>query len=239
MASGAPGTSPEGNCETKCREWFLRCNNDQNIDALEVLGKVIQDFMDNPELSFSPRYTQEKLERDRKTIIDILHQNQLEYQINGFICQIGTALTTKKFEDYVRSGNRQSIKNEFDRAIKNLNSDPHASITAASSMIEAICKVYIESNNLTMPSNKTIMPLWKVVQQHLHINPNAQLSQDQNKIYQGLISIVDGIRCLRTHIGSAHGRGINIPQITIAEARLAVNGAYAIVMFIMDMWQQK
>ncbi|WP_373019994.1 hypothetical protein [Thiomicrorhabdus sp.] len=46
MESGALGDVPKGNCETKCSKWLKRCNEDPNIDAFEVLGGVIQGFMD-------------------------------------------------------------------------------------------------------------------------------------------------------------------------------------------------
>lgn len=42
MESGAPGDVPDGNCETKCSRWLQRCNEDPSINALEVLGTVIQ-----------------------------------------------------------------------------------------------------------------------------------------------------------------------------------------------------
>jgi len=47
MESGAPGDVPEGNCEDKCARWLKRCNDDPNVDALTVLGRVIQSFMDD------------------------------------------------------------------------------------------------------------------------------------------------------------------------------------------------
>lgn len=46
MESGAPGNVPEGNCETKCSSWLRRCNDDPAVDPLQVLGQVIQKFMD-------------------------------------------------------------------------------------------------------------------------------------------------------------------------------------------------
>jgi hypothetical protein len=45
MESGAPGDVPEGNCETKCSKWLKRCNDDPSINALEVLGAVLQGYM--------------------------------------------------------------------------------------------------------------------------------------------------------------------------------------------------
>ncbi|WP_439848732.1 abortive infection family protein [Sinorhizobium meliloti] len=75
----------------------------------------------------------------------------------------------------------------------------------------------------------TVVPLWRTVQAHLGLSPDATLAEDQRKVLQGLASIVDGIGAFRTHIGSAHGRGMSPPELTISEARLAVNAAHTIV----------
>ncbi|MBK2390034.1 hypothetical protein FKL55_18195 [Klebsiella pneumoniae] len=36
-------------------------------------------------------------------------------------------------------------------------------------------------------------------------------------------------------IGSAHGRGTNPPSVIVAEARLVVNAAHTIVIFVMEL----
>jgi Abortive infection C-terminus len=61
-----------------------------------------------------------------------------------------------------------------------------------------------------MPSKRTIGPLWKVVQQDLGLNVDPTLEGDQRRILGGLASIVDGVGAYRTHIGSAHGRGVDL-----------------------------
>ena len=47
MGSGAPGDPPEGNCVNKCVSWLRRCNKDYTINPIEILGTIIQDFMDS------------------------------------------------------------------------------------------------------------------------------------------------------------------------------------------------
>ncbi|MBE7215954.1 abortive infection family protein [Shewanella benthica] len=49
-----------------------------------------------------------------------------------------------------------------------------------------------------------------------------------------ITAVIDGVGAFRSHIGSAHGRGISPPQISVSEARLAVNVTHSIVTFIMD-----
>lgn len=65
---------------------------------------------------------------------------------------------------------------------------------------------------------------------------DRNLGEDQRKMLQGLSSIIDGVGAFRTHIGSAHGRGIAPPKIVVAEARLAVNASHTLVIFIMGCW---
>jgi hypothetical protein len=73
----------------------------------------------------------------------------------------------------------------------------------------------------------------------LGLNLDSTLRDDQKRILQGLVSIVDGVGAYRTHIGSAHGRGQNPPTISVAEARLAVNAAHSLVTFVMELWHKK
>lgn len=154
--------------------------------------------------------------------------------MNGYIVQAGSTPITRTLEDYLKSGDFSSIEKEFKRALENIQTDPHAAITAACSIIEATLKNYIENFSLTMPNKLSVKPLWDVVKPNLELNRDNTLASDQQKILQGISSIIDGVGSFRSHIGSAHGRGSNPPNIVIAEARLAVNAAHTLVIFIME-----
>lgn len=231
MESGAPGNVPEGNCETKCSSWLRRCNDDPAVDPLQVLGQVIQKFMD-----LEPNDWNQKIGPGQERIRASLAKNQLAYQMNGLITLAGTSPAAKSLSDFFKAGDFSSIEAEFNRAISHVDRDPHAAITAASAIIEALCKTYIEMHGLEMPAKQTIGPLWKVVQQHLGLNIDPTLQEDQKRILQGLASIVDGVGAYRTHIGSAHGRGIEPPKIVPSEARLAIHASHTVVIFVMERW---
>ncbi|MES2208503.1 MAG: abortive infection family protein [Pseudomonadota bacterium] len=232
MASGAPGEVPEGNCEAKCSKWLQRCNDDPSIDARAVLGLVIQKYMDQEITDWN-----QNLAEGQARIRESLAKNQLSYQTNGYITLAGASPATKTLADFLRNGDFASIEAEFNRTIAQINNDPYAAITAACSIIEALCKTYIETFNLEMPTKQTVVPLWRTIQQHLGLNIDSTIEDDQKRIIQGLASIVDGIGAYRTHTGSAHGRGITPPKIQPAEARLAVNASHTLVIFIMERWQ--
>lgn len=231
MESGGPGDVPPGNCEAKCAAWLRRCNEDPAVDPLSVLGQVIQKFMDQEPSDWLP-----EIADGQRRIRESLAKNQLTYHTNGFVTLAGATLAAKTLADYLSTGDFASIEAEFDRAIKQLDQDPYAAITASCSIIEALCKTYIETFKLEMPSNQSIGPVWRVVQGHLGLNLDSTIRDDQKRVLQGLASIVDGVGSYRTHIGSAHGRGINPPKISVAEARLSVNAAHSLVIFIMELW---
>jgi hypothetical protein len=62
---------------------------------------------------------------------------------------------------------------------------------------------------------------------------------DLRKILTGLNSIVDGIGALRTHAGSAHGRGVMKYKIQPRHARLAVHAAHTLTVFLLESWDNK
>lgn len=240
MESGAPGDPPEGNCEKKCSSWLRRCNTDPSIDALEVLGSIIQEYMDKePPTSLFGVGDTDPLEQGKLRISNALAKNQLSYRINGYITLAGSNQISKTLEDYLKSGDFSSVEKEFERALEHINTDPHASITAACSIIESALKFYIETFNLDMPRKLNVSPLWETVQPHLDLNSDPLLADDQRKILKGISSIINGVAAFRSHIGSAHGRGSTPPSIVIAEARLSVNAAHTIVVFLMELLHAK
>jgi hypothetical protein len=234
MEAGAPGDEPQGNCETKCCSWLKRCNNDPLVNALEVLGDVIQPYMDREPVTPLFGDTPPERESGQLRILAALARNQLAYRTNGLITAAGSNQISKTLEDYLRSGDFSSIEVEFARAIENINTDPHASVTAACAIIEATLKFYIEKFRLVMPSKLNVILLWAVVTAHLKLNSDPLLASDQQKIFKGISSIIDGVGAFRSHIGSAHGRGSNPPKISVAEAKLVVNVGHTVVTFIME-----
>lgn len=158
---------------------------------------------------------------------------------NGIIIKSGATIISKTLEDYIKSGDYTSIDNEFRRAVENIQSDPHASVTAACSIIESTLKYYIEKFNLIMPQRLTVVPLWATVMPNLGLNGDPTLAADQHKVLKGMSSIIDGVAAFISHIGSAHGRGSNPPMLVVAEARLIVNVSHTLVVFIMDIFHEK
>ena len=232
MEHGAPGDPPPGSCVVKCQEWLKRCNDDPNIDAFTILGGVLENFMEVDTES-------EEWLKGRERVNRILAQYGLSYQTGGKIFGGGVGAPSQTLEEILRKRDFAAVEKEFQRALKSVESDPPAAVTAACAIIEALCKVYIEEEKLEMPSKQTVKPLWAVVQKDLGLDPGSVVNQDLQRILSGLSSIVDGVGAFRTHAGSAHGYGPSAYSVESRQARLAIHAAHSLVTFVLESWGKK
>ena len=187
-------------------------------DPAAVLGKVLHEFME------VDSYRVEEQEAGRKKIREVLGRYGCSYQTGGdhprgrccATCQVFEASPPKE-RDLV------AVNKEFERSLANVESDPPVLTTAACSILESLFKVYIEENRLEMPGHQSVKPLWKAASKHIGFDPAAVEDEDLKKILSGMNSIVDGIGSLRTHAGTAHGRGQRPYRILARHARLAIH----------------
>jgi hypothetical protein len=84
------------------------------------------------------------------------------------------AVPASSLADIIHTRDLPALRADFERAVSNIESDPSAAVTAASSILESIFRIYIEEHALELPSKETIGSLWSVVQRHLKIHPSAE-----------------------------------------------------------------
>jgi hypothetical protein len=232
--AGAAGEVPEGNCVTKCQTWLKRMHTDVS-NPIAVLGKILEQFME-VDLSAKEREQQ----TGRQKVADILGRFGLSYHQGGLILGAMNALPTKSLRQVLKDRDLPGVDKEFDRAMANVETDPPAAITAACSILESLFKVYIEdTDGLEMPSDQSLKPLWRAASKHLGLDPSAMEDEDIKKALSGLNSVVDGIGSLRTHAGSAHGRGRRVYRLQARHARLAIHASHTLVSFFIETWDER
>jgi hypothetical protein len=233
--AGAAGDVPEGNCVTKCQSWLRRMHEDVPA-PFSVLGKVLEEFMEVDSVGKA-----EEQETGRKRIQETLARFGLSYHQGGLVMGASTALPTKALQQILKERDLAGVDNEFARSLAHVETDPPAAITAACAILESLFKIYIEDHEaLAIPGDQSVKPLWKTASKHLGLDPAAVEDEDIKKILSGMNSVVDGIGCLRTHTGTAHGRGGNHTyRIQARHARLAVHAAHTLVGFFLETWDER
>lgn len=102
-----------------------------------------------------------------------------------------------------------------------------------------MCETYIEDEGLGMPDKQTIKELWRVSEDHLGVDLGSMADDDKKRILSGLISIVDGVGSLRTHPGSAHGRGRTQQAIVPHDARHSINAPHTLAVYVIELWRAR
>ncbi|MEV4781806.1 abortive infection family protein [Burkholderia sp. LMU1-1-1.1] len=240
MHAGAPGEPPEGSKWVKAQEWLRRVNRDETVQPLSVLGRLIETYMeeDPPEPSpfdeGPPRTETDDQEKIRKA----LARYDLQYVRGGLISgTLGTP--SKALEDYIRDRDLPAMDHEFSRALANVEHSPREAVSAASNILESVCKVYIAERGLEAPPKQDLKPVWSVVRKDLGFDPSVVEDKDLQVILTGLFAIVEGIGALRTHTSSAHGAGKKQYKLQPRHARLAIHSAHTAALFILESWDKK
>jgi len=203
-------------------------------DPVAVLGKVLEEFM---EVDRSNQAQEQ--EAGRRKIVEALGRFGLSYRPGGLILGGATSLPTRSLKQVLKDRDLSGVDKEFDRALANIEKDPPAAITAACSILESLFKVYIEDSAIEMPTDQSLKPLWKTASKHLGLDPAAIEDDDLKRILSGMYSIVDGIGSLRTHTGSAHGRGRRAYKLKARHARLAIHASHTLVGFFIETWDER
>lgn len=232
----APGDPPPESKRAKALAWLRRANKTESCNPLRVLGKVIENYMD--------REVDERSEWDKSTIAlrekvnKLLGAGGLTYQRGGNVLPLlGTP--TKALADFIRDRNFGAVDSEFQRAITNAEVDPREAVSAASNVLESICKIYIEDEGLGPPAKLDLQGVWNPVRKHLAFDPSRVEDQDLQQILTGIISIVHGVGGLRTHASSAHGAGRKNYKLEPRHARLAIHSAHTVALFILESWNKR
>lgn len=233
--AGAPGEPPEGSKHAKALAW-LRRTNSESANPLQVLGRILEGYMEEA-LDPNDRWEKDKIaERDK--LVRALADAHLQYIKGGRVVgAMGTP--TRALAEFIRDGDLESIDQEFQRAVQNATTSPREAVSAASNILESVCKVVIADEGLAMPAKQDLQSVWGIVRKYLGIDPSKIEDQDLRQILTGLISIVHGIGSLRTHASSAHGAGKSPYRLEPRHARLAIHAAHTLALFVLESWHKR
>lgn len=215
-------------------------NEDSNERIKQVILKVCdpREYLIEPDKAVSVReHINRALEPDGLAVAIVGGKAHLtERNTSGVIVE--------PFISKVEILDFDTVQIEIARALPSIQDDPEDAVTAACSLIEAVCRSILLELDHPFPSKKDVDGLLKAVQEPLGLSPGrtdlpTEIEQDVRQILGGLTSVAKGVGALRTHGGDAHGREKGFKRIDARIARLALNSASSIALFLIETWERK
>lgn len=131
----------------------------------------------------------------------------------------------------------ESVHIVWSKALDRRQSDPDGAITAARTLLEAVCKHILDEKGIEY-SNKTDLPqLYNLVSIELNLSPSQHTEDIFKKILGSCSNIVNGLGTLRNRLGDAHGQGKKPVRPAPRHAELAVNLAGSVALFLVETWE--
>lgn len=146
----------------------------------------------------------------------------------------GTAPVTEQFASKAVYLSLPNVKADFERAVSSIDSDPAGAITSACSTLESAAKSILDGLGKPYPKDLSIQPLVIATLKELSLAPDQHSEAEIKRILGGLTNIAAGIGVLRTKYGDAHGKGTEFSELLPRHARLAVNSASTVGLFLLE-----
>ena len=156
------------------------------------------------------------------------------YHIDGYriLPSAGTPLTS--LQEHLEHIGSQSIITDWERMLAMTEQDPEDAITSARAVVESTCKVILEELGVAYEDKWDLGRLYKEAARVLQLSPQGYHEQVFKQILSGLFSISNGLAEVRNAFGDAHGKGKHPVRATPRHARLAVNTAGTLAVFLVE-----
>ncbi|WP_205931948.1 abortive infection family protein [Rhizobium leguminosarum] len=153
-----------------------------------------------------------------------------------------TAAVTGELSAMAAGIDFDTVSRDLDRALRAAATDPEIAVTAACAVVESVCRSILVELDIEFPTKQDISGLYRAVRDPLGLDPTkegvaAEIVNDVKAVLSGLVTSVQGIGSLRTHVGGAHGKERGFRRIDPRIAKLAIHSASAIALFVIETWQ--
>lgn len=134
----------------------------------------------------------------------------------------------------LNNSSMQICRDDFEKALKDVETDPPNAIGMASTTLESICKAILDEFEVPYPADESLQPLLKLVFQKMNLSPDGRADSDLKRVLGGLSNAGSGLAVLRTKYSTFHGKGANQFRLEKRHARLAVNALTTVGMFLIE-----
>jgi hypothetical protein len=155
---------------------------------------------------------------------------------------VDTAPVTNELSAMATGIDFDTVSRDLDRALRAATADPEIAVTAACAVVESVCRSILVELEIDFPAKQDISGLYRAVRDPLGLDPTKEglapeIVNDVRAVLSGLVTSVQGIGSLRTHVGGAHGKEKGFRRIDARIAKLAIHSSSSIALFIIETWQ--
>jgi hypothetical protein len=158
---------------------------------------------------------------------------------NGRISSIAHANSLANVQAIAVEFDASHMQDQINRMAASIEADPALAIGSAKELVETCCKTILSERGKPANGGEDLLELVKAVRAELQLLPgdvpNAAKGADSIKrILNNLATVVQGLAELRSLYGTGHGRDGKSKGVKPRHARLAVNAASALTVFLFD-----
>lgn len=132
-----------------------------------------------------------------------------------------------------------AVQSFWAKALERRTSDPDGAVTAASTLLEEVCKHIIEDSGSEWDKNWKIPKLYAEASKVLNLAPSQHQEETIKTILGNCQSVVQSIASLRNKGGDAHAGGRSRVRFKPRHAALTVNLAGSMALFLIETWQAR
>jgi Abortive infection C-terminus len=132
-----------------------------------------------------------------------------------------------------------AVQSFWAKALNRRSSDPDGAVTAASTLLEEVCKHIIEDSGSTWDGNWKVPKLYAEASKVLNLAPSQHQEETIKTILGSCQSVVQSIASLRNKGGDAHAGGRSRVRFKPRHAALTVNLAGSMALFLIETWQAR
>lgn len=128
----------------------------------------------------------------------------------------------------------ESINHAWKKALERQVNDPEGAITAGRTLIETVCKHILDEKEIAYDGKIELHKLYKLVSDSLNLSPEQHAEILFKQILGGCSTVINGLGSLRNKLGDAHGKSIKHVRPSSRHAKLVVNLAGAMALFLIE-----
>ena len=126
------------------------------------------------------------------------------------------------------------VNRAWHQAAERISKDPSAAITSARTVLESVCLHILDSRGVGHENDGDLQKLYRTTSRTLKLSPDQQAEDIFRQVLGGCATIANGLAGMRNQFGDAHGRGPRDSEALTRHARLAVNSAFTLALFLIE-----